>query len=408
MPKTDTELTFPPRWKPRPEQGYSKKQVRPDGPFIVTPSDVQSFLRCRRAWHYSSSNRMSLHRQGMPTPALNIGSNVHYALAMQWRGRNWLEACNEHYMMTKESIASHYLEVVGTPMSYEEERLLSEQRMECQRLLEAYFARYGTDNPTKPYRIVASEITFRIPIDEVLDLWLMGTIDRVCIDNDGNVLPLEIKTYRQTPKRENWSYNFQTHSYALALSRLIRQPVRMALYDGVRKKGPTEPQILKSGAVSRKWIDTTYDEYIRCVRSAHRGKVPVEYSDILNRLRARDRSPMNAFVTRFRIPLLASALEQTEDALIIAAREMAHSPTIIPTKDWQGCPMCRLKDLCDAEYAGEDLTPLIAMNYQVDKTPTRKATHVATLDNVKSLDDLIAFAADSPHDPLRKLDEVED
>lgn len=404
MPQSQKrELTFPPRWKPRPEQGYSKDRIRPDGPFIVTVSEVQSYLRCRRAWNYSSANRMSLHRAGTPMPALNVGSNVHYALAQHWRGQNWLQAVNEHFAATKEQANRHYRSVVGVPMSYEEERILTEQRMMCQQLVEAYFARYGHADPIKPYRIVASEITFCVPLVPELDIWLMGTIDRVCVDKDGYALPLEVKTYRSAPKRENWSFNFQTHSYAKALELLIRQRVGMALYDGIRKKGPTEPKILKNGTVSRRWIDTTYDDYIRCVRAAHKGQVPNVYLDILNRLKARDKSPMNAFVHRFRIPLLESAKEQTWDALRVAAAEMAHSPIIIPSKDFMGCPMCRYRDLCDAEYAGEDLSPLIAMNYKNDKTPTRKAEFVATLDNVKNLDQLIAFAADLPHDPLGKL-----
>jgi hypothetical protein len=228
----------------------------------------------------------------------------------------------------------------------------------------------------------------------------MGTIDRVAIDKDGNVAPMEIKTYKTAPKRENWSYNFQLHVYSIALEQLIRQPIRQALYDGVRKKGPEPPKMLKKGGVSKAWIDTTYDDYIRVVRSVHGGDVPVQYLDILNRLKARDRSPMNAFVTRFRIPILRSALDQTRETLEVAAREMAYQPIIIPNKDWQGCPMCRVKDLCDATYAGENVDYLKQTNYRVDMTPTRKATHIATIDNVKSLDDLIKFSANSPHDPL--------
>ena len=396
---SSTELVFPPRWKQVPDSGPEWRQ-RPDGPFIVTPSEVQSYQRCKRAWDFSSANRQSLYRQGLPIPALNIGSCVHYALAQHWRGRNWLEAVNEHYAATKSSFEKYYREVVGTPPSYEELAMLSDQRMECQYLVGAYFERYGHANPTKPYRIVASEITFRVPLDPQYDLWLMGTIDRVCMDADGNIAPLEIKTYRSAPKRENWAHNFQTHAYAIALSMLIRQPVHMALYDGVRKKGPTEPQMLVKGGVSKKWIDTTAEMYESTVRRAYKGKVPVEYLDMINRLRARDKSPMNAFVTRFRIPLYPSALEQTSETLITMAHEMANNPIIVPTKDWQGCPMCRVKDLCDATYRGESLDYLVDNNYRIDITPTRKAEFIATTDNIKSLDDLIDFARDLPHDPL--------
>lgn len=406
MVRQDVTLRRPP-FRTVPSAG-SDMRKRPDGPFIVTASDVQSYLRCRRNWDYTSANRQSLFKKGMPTPALHIGAAVHYALAMHWRGENWLVALNRHYEATKAQLEKDYREAVGTGMSYQELDLLSEHRMECQFLLQAYFARYGEDNPTKPYKIVASEITFMIPLDEWLDIWLMGTIDRICVDKYGSVIPLEIKTYKTAPKRENWAFNFQTHVYALALQKLLGIEVGMALYDGIRKKGPTEPQLLKTkrdgspGGVSRKWIDTTYERYLTVVKSVHGGDVPIQYAEILSRLHARDKSPTNAFVHRFRISLLESALEQTWDVLRVAAREMAYSPLIIPSKDWQGCPMCRTKDLCDAQYAGEPLDVLIERGYRSDTSPTRKATHIATRENVKTLDDLIAFAKDAPHDPLSR------
>ncbi len=396
-----TQLVFPPNWHQRPPTG-PKKYSRGTGPFIVTPSEIQSYQRCRRSWDFTSANRQSLYRQGLPIAALNIGSCIHYALAQHWRGRNWLAAVNEHYAATVRSFTEYYRETVGVPPSYQELDLLAQQRTECQYLVGAYYSRYGHQNPTRPYKIVASEITFRVPLDLEYDIWLMGTIDRVFMDDDGNIGPIEIKTYRSAPKRDNWTHNFQVHAYAYALQLLTRMPVRLALYDGVRKKGPTEPQLLKKGGVSKKWIDTTAERYEQVVRQAHKGDVPIEYLDMINRLRARDKSPMNAFVTRFRVPLFESALDQTYDTMVVMAREMAYFPIIVPSKDWQGCSMCRVKDLCDATYRGEDLSGIIRMNYRIDKTPTRKAeeAHVATMDNVKSLDQLIAFAADLPHDPL--------
>lgn len=395
------ELTFPPNWKQVPSPG-SKRYKRSSGPYIVTPSEIQSYQRCRRAWDFTSANRQSLYRQGLPIAALNIGSCVHYALAQHWRGRNWLEAVNEHYEATLQSYTDFYTETVGAPPSDQELNVLFEQRNECQYLVGAYYDRYGHDNPTKPYRIVASEITFRVPLDSEYDIWLAGTIDRVFMDEDGSIGPIEIKTYRSAPKRDNWSFNFQVHAYAIALQLLTRQPVRLALYDGIRKKGPTEPDILKSGKVSKKWIDTTAEMYKNTVLRAHEGELPAEYLDIINRLRARDRSPMNAFVHRFRVPLYKSALDQVRWTMKVAAREMAYYPIIVPSKDWQGCTMCRVKDLCDATYRGEPLDSLIAMNYRVDKTPTRRVdeSRIATVDKIRSLDDLIQFAAELPHDPL--------
>ncbi|HEV2175201.1 MAG TPA: PD-(D/E)XK nuclease family protein [Nitrospira sp.] len=398
------DAVFPPNWHPDPRRSVERRQGKPGRPFIVTASEIQSFRRCEGAWNFTSANRQSLFRKGMPIPALNIGGGVHYALARHWAGNNWLQAVNEHYAATKAQVEKDYHEMVGTGLSDEEYRVLSDERWEVQRLLEAYFARYGHDWPTRPFRIVAAEVTFAVPLVPEQNIWLMGTVDRIYEDYDHNWLPGEIKTYKTAPKRENWRYNFQLYIYACALAKLLGSVPPMALYDGLRKKGPTTPQILKSGRVSQKWIDTTYDEYIRVVRATHRGRVPNEYRDYLSRLLARDQSPMNAFTTRFKVPLLRSAMTQFWDQAQMTAMRMLHAyEDVTFNKDWQGCPMCRVRDLCDAKFGGDEdeLADLIERNYRTDVSPTRKALRIATPKKVKSLADLVEFARDQPVDPLR-------
>lgn len=397
-------VVFPPNWHPDPRKSVASRQGKPSKPFIVTASEIQAFRRCPGNWDFSSANRQSLFRKGVPTPALNMGSAVHYALSRQWAGHNWLEAVNQHYALTKERVEKEYLAAVGTGLSHEEVVILDEQRWEVQRLLEAYFARYGTKWPTKPYKIVAAEVTFAVPLVPEQNIWLMGTIDRIYEDSDGHAIPGEIKTYKSAPKRENWRFNFQCYIYGAALAMLLNEMPPMFLYDGIRKKGPTTPAILvKSGKVSKRWIDTTYDEYIRVVRQNHRGKVPEEYADILGRLLKRDQSPMNAFNYRFRVPYLKSAMEQTWDQAQQTAMQMLHTyQNVVFNKDWQGCPTCRTKDLCDATFAGEDVESIIARDYTRDVSPTRKATHIATPKKVKSLAQLVDFARDQPIDPLRE------
>lgn len=400
------KLVFPPNWHPDPRESTKARANSRGRVFVVTPSEIQAFRRCPQAWDFTSANRQSLFRKGMPVPALNIGSGVHYVLARQWAGYNWLEAVNEHHQATLARVETDYLAAVGAPLSHEERVILDEQRWEVQRLIEAYFARYGLDWPTKPYKLVATEVTFAVPLVWDQNIWLMGTIDRIFVDAYGNVIPGEIKTYKSAPNRENWLYNFQLYMYACALGILLKCVPPLALYDGLRKKGPTTPNILvKSGKVSKRWIDTTYDEYIRVVRQAHRGRVPEEYRDILSRLLKRDQSAQNAFTTRFRIPLLSSAMTQFWDQAQMTARQMKHAySSIVANKDWQGCPMCRVHDLCDAKFGGnpDELATLIERNYHQDVSPTRRAKRIATPKKVKTIDDLIAFARDQPIDPLRQ------
>lgn len=399
------EVVFPPNWHVDPRNSVAKYHGKPVKPFVVTVSEIQSFRRCEWSWDFSSANRQSLFKRGMPIPALNIGGAVHYSLARHWAGHNWLEAVNEHYAATKDRVSADYLAQVGTGLSNQELQILADERMEVQGLLEAYFARYGHDWPTKPYRIVAAEVTFAVPLVPDQNIWLMGTIDRIYEHAEHPGIPIigEIKTYKSAPDYANWRFNLQVYLYACALAELLGVVPPVALYDGIRKKGPTTPRVLKNGHVSKRWIDTTYEEYIRTVRYAHKGRVPEEYRDMLTRLLARDQSPKNAFTTRFRIPLLQSAMTEYWDAAQITARQMRYIyGNIVPNKDWQGCTMCRVKDLCDAKLAGEDVAELISRDYTKDVSPTRKAKRIATPKKVKSLAQLVEFARDQPIDPLRR------
>lgn len=363
-----TEIVLPPRWEPRPPPDLDGPPVKP--PFLITVNEINSFLRCRRAWDITSHNRQGLSRKGMPAPALHTGSCVHYALAKQADGGDPEAAVHEFFRDSVERLQDLYERQVGAPMSDDELYLLDDQRMLVLRMIRAYFERYGTENPIKPYTLLAPEVTFCVPLVADYDVYLIGTMDAVTLDRDRNPVPLERKTYSRKPKRENWRFNHQMYGYAAALQILTGRRVPYGLYDGLRKTAPTVPQILKSGKVSKKWIDTTFDTYITVVRQAHGGKVPLEYYDILKRLKDRDRSPDNAFFTRFRVPISQVALRRWWEDAKAVAMEAAHYPRIYPNFEWQGCPMCKVKSLCHSIQAGENTNWLLANEYESRVTPT--------------------------------------
>jgi hypothetical protein len=365
------EVTYPPRWKPRPPARLPG--VNGKAPFEITVNELNSYLHCRRQWHITSANRQSLLKIGAPTPALHIGSAFHYATAMHsHHGQDPEQAVREFFSDSIERLQAQYLQRVGAYMSTQELNLIDEQRMMALHLIRVYYERHGLKNPIRPFKHIASEVTFRLPLVKEYDVWLVGTIDEIGIDPDGNPVPIERKTYTRKPDKKNWRFNHQIYGYACALSILTGKPVNYAAYDGIRKKEPTVPQLLKSGELSRKWIDTTYDVYKGAVLATYHGEVPIEFLDILNRLQARDQGPENAFTHRFRIPISRYAMSKWWDDAQAVAMEASHQPRIIPNFEWQGCPMCRQKDLCHAIQAGDRnaQTEIIRSEYRKGTTPT--------------------------------------
>jgi hypothetical protein len=385
------QLTFPPRWQQRPPAGTGSPLT---APFEVSVTELNTFQRCRRNWDETSPSRKSLHLKGVPSVALNVGSAMHYAVAAQTLGQDPEQAIREFYSASRAKIEFDYRNQVGTGLSDEELDSLDAQRMMCLQLIRAYYARYGLKNPVRPYRSIACEVTFRIPLDEWLGIYLIGTIDQVVVDESDCPIPVETKTYSRKPNKTDWRFAHQPYGYAAALQYLTGQRVPYFLYNGIRKTGPTQPKILKRGGVSQRWIDTTYEVYRDAVRLEHGGKIPNSYLDILNRFKARDNSPENAFTTRFRMPVSQHAIELWLDQAAAIAREMAFSPIIYPNFPWNGCRFCRTQDLCHALQAGDDAQYqyLVNENYRIDTTHTRKAKHIATRKNVRNVEDLAAFA----------------
>lgn len=393
------ELTFPPNWKTRPAP------IRDQSEFTISVNELNSFQRCRRQWEITSASQASLHRKGMPLPQFHQGSAVHFAMASQALGGDPLSAALIYYQHAVDELNEQWEKTIGTGLGYDELQLLGEQRDQVLGMVRAYVARYGKRNPTKPYRIVAPEVTFKIPLVPDYDIYLVGTIDRIHVDQFGNPIPGEIKTYKSKPDRKKWRFNHQLYGYAAALQVLTGKPVPFGLYDGLRKKAPLTPKILQSGEVSVAWIDTTYDIYKEVLLEVYGGDKSVlvskRYGDLLSRLKARDLSSESAFHSRFRVPISQHAIEMWWDQAQVIGMEMAHSPIIYPHFTWQGCPDCRVTDICGAIQNGDDLGPFLD-EYDYGLTHTRQASTIATPDTVKSIKDLEAFARhmdpDSPFD----------
>lgn len=399
------EVALNPGWKVIPHV-----ERNPEGEFLVSVNELNSFQRCRYQWDKTSASRQSLHRVGMPAPALNIGSAVHFALAAQSLGADPLAAVMVYFEDSTAQLEIQYRKVIGCGLGVSEWNQLNAQRDMVLGMLRAYAARYGKF-PTKPYRIVAPEVTFKIPLVKDYGIYLVGTMDRVHVDQYGNPIVGECKTYKTAPKRENWRVNNQIYGYACALQILTRKHVVMALYDGLRKKAPLMPKVLKNGTLSTAWIDTTYDLYKQKLLEVYEGDKSVlrhpAYAEFMTRLKTRDMSADSAFHTRFRVPISQRGIQNWWDQAQGLAMEMAHSPRIYRHFNWQGCPECRIKPLCYAEYFGEN-TDYVMESFAKGQTHTRQAKKVVTPGTIRSVEDLEAYAGSlDPDRPFEVSAETE-
>lgn len=323
---------------------------------------MQAFFRCRRAWNYQSPNRQSLQKIGISSPALHIGSAVHYALAVQAEGGDPFEAVGEFFFAAVAEYVARYRKAVGAEPSSEEIAVVVEAETTVLELIRRYFARYSMDAPLGPgWRYVAVEQTFAVPIPGT-DGVFKGTYDGIARDPKDRLWVVDHKTFSQAPDPEKIQLDMQFVSYAWAAHALFGEPVEGLLYDGIAKALPKPPEVLKKGGLSQAYYSTIdYVSYCDAI-DAH-GLDFANYSDILNRLRERDEQSVTPFYARRALRFPRAQIDDFVAWLPGVYREMAGDPAIYPVRPYAGCWDCTVKDLCDAQTFGEDVEWLIQTRY---------------------------------------------
>ncbi len=80
----------------------------------ISISEINSFLRCRRAWDLTSASRQSLRHKVTPKIFFVIGSAVHEAIDAQARGDDPYEFFEEYVSRERADRRLAYEEITGT------------------------------------------------------------------------------------------------------------------------------------------------------------------------------------------------------------------------------------------------------------------------------------------------------
>jgi hypothetical protein len=323
----------------------------------VSISDVSSFLRCRRAWDISSPNRQALRKAGMPAAALHVGTGVHLGLAEMTRGNDWRAAVKEWHTDASDEFVAGYLARVGCAPSSDELKPYIESLNLVVALLERYQARYrpnlfGSDKLSALY----VEQPFKVEIPGTLREYFVGTWDAIVEDAaTGELWIVEHKSFTKKPNLTDLQFSPQFSAYVWAAKEVFGNRVAGVLYDGIAKKVPTGPELLKSGKLSRAFNDSTdYMTYIDALNFY--GLDFDDYADILARFKDRDDRPENPYWTRYQIRLTDTQVKNTAGMIDAAHYEMTREHLLIyPTFRYEGCFDCQVRDLCHAEQNGEDV-----------------------------------------------------
>src|SRR5690606_18185499 len=116
-----------------------------------------------------------------------------------------------------------------------------------------------------------------------------GKIDAVAETPDSRVWLTEHKTHQRFPDEHVRFSNFQAVMYCWVLPEIGFPSPDGVLWDYIRTKPPTVPDLLVNGGLSkRKNIDTTPEVYLKAIKE--HGLNPADYQDMLELLKGKEES----------------------------------------------------------------------------------------------------------------------
>lgn len=225
-------------------------------------------------------------------------------------------------------------------------------------IMEGYFDYYKNDQ-YKPYyyKDKCSEVHVEMPIKS--NVILEGYIDMLVTDQYGEVWIMDHKTHGKVPTGLIKS-NMQQGVFYYTLAKYLGIPVKGVIWNYIVWKLPSEPELLKSGELSRrKNINSTWSTYRRVINQY--GLNEEDYSDmkaILDGNEAR-------FYTRQADVYPQAMVDQVMKDLKKSVEEMMYFETRgngIRNLSYS-CGTCSFKDLCYEQLCGHSLDEIIKDRY---------------------------------------------
>ena len=221
-------------------------------------SDVRTFKTCRRKWNWISPLRRNL-ESIVPYVPFFAGRMAHYALEHYYRSGTPFEASVKTFVDEERAL----MEQVGRLWDVEESNLaeqvdlitgmLTHYRLWIESAAEANF-RFRDEN----LEFISLERTFSVPLRTPNGrasnkVFLAGRFDGlVRYKGDGTYWIWETKTTRSIKELTySLANDEQAGAYIYAAQEIYGRPISGVLYNILRKKVPTRPDVLQSGLLSK-------------------------------------------------------------------------------------------------------------------------------------------------------------
>jgi hypothetical protein len=190
-----------------------------------------------------------------------------------------------------------------------------------------------------------------------------GRIDLIVKDmRAGKYWIVDHKTAAQFGQTEHLELDPQCGSYCWAIKRVLGIDVEGVVYQEMRKSYPKEPNVLKSGELSKnKNQGTTVELYEKAIREG--GYRRADYAEFLETLG----NSQQEYFRRLVVHRSPDELRILEHNICLEAIDMFNDPHIYPNPSRWNCNGCAMRTPCLIRQEGRDYEYHLKHSHQYEK-----------------------------------------
>lgn len=307
----------------------------------VSQSKIECWRSCRNRFYYRYT--LKLEKKNKPYHLLR-GTIVHDMLEAHYKGLNpW-----KPYSVAMDRYKSLFRV---------EREEYGDLKNDLKLLMKGYFLNYKKD-----VEILEVESEFRVPL--TTKIYLTGKIDAIAREQRLKWL-MEHKCVNIIPEGSTVPYtNLQSSIYLWVKERLTGKMPDGVLWNYLRGKKLSKPQLLKDGSLSKRGIDATWSMYKHEILS---NDLDVkDYLDMKKSLEGKETS----FFQRKYLPTNQTLIKNVIADTITTAQEIEKYGGKDRTRNLtKNCDYCEFKDPCLSELKGLDTKWIIKQNFKERKKP---------------------------------------
>jgi hypothetical protein len=316
------------------------KQLKESGALVLSNSRIKKRRTCDFAYYCRYVEKLRKKAKGS---ALVRGSAIHECIEYYNTGRSWKKAQRDFKNEWEETYLLEEKEEMGDipKMVYD--------------LMEGYVEYYSDEEIE--YLESEKEFLLKLMTYKGIDVYLTGFIDFIAKDPKGNIWIGETKTHKRFPDESVRLFNMQSSIYIWALNQMGYKKVKGVIWNYIRAKQPSTPQILKSGRISKSKCDSIPTVVERFLKE--QGENLGDWADFINGL------SWDNFYRRYEERVSMEVVNSVMEDVIETAKDIIDNPER-KAKNLNGmsCQWCDYNDICQAHLIGADVGFIIKSKYE--------------------------------------------